>query len=167
MQVINDVRCKIGNTVALIKVIIYLVIVLVVLLSMAMYPVAYGMPSSFEKFELFYLCILSGGVGGILYCLRAVYLNACVRGEWSKNWEVWYFIRPLVSLISGGVSYIFLKAGLLVLEAQEIDGSSSYGFLALAFIAGLNVDNFVKKIESIAESAWGIGKSRTSKDFDK
>jgi hypothetical protein len=28
----------------------------------------------------------------------------------------------------------------------------------------LNVDNFMKKIESIAESTWGIKKSRSSKD---
>jgi hypothetical protein len=103
----------------------------------------------------------------VLYCLRAVYLNFSVKGEWSKQWEIWYYLRPLVSLISGGVSYIFLKAGLLVLEAQEVESATNYGFLALAFIAGLNVDNFVKKIESIAESAWGIGKSRTSKEGDK
>lgn len=151
----------------MIKVILYLLAVLVFLCGLALWPAVYGVSEQLKEFELFYLCILCGGVGGVLYCLRAVYLNACVKGEWSKHWETWYFIRPLVSLISGGISYIFLKAGLLVLEAQEVETASNYGFLALAFIAGLNVDNFVKKIESIAESAWGVGRSRTSKEEDK
>lgn len=151
----------------MIKVILYLLVVLVLLCGLALWPTIYEIPEPLNEFELYYLCILCGGMGGVLYCLRAVYVNACVKGEWSKKWETWYFLRPLVSLISGGVSYIFLKAGLLVLEAQEVESASNYGFLALAFIAGLNVDNFVKKIESIAESAWGIGQSRTSKEEDK
>ncbi len=148
----------------MIKVIIFLLIVLLILIALAIAPFMLDMPDALRYFQLFYLCVVSGGFGGVLYCLRAIYLNVSVKGEWSKQWEVWYFLRPIVSLLSGGVSYIFLKAGLLVLEAQEIDGSSNYGFLALAFIAGLNVDNFIRKIESIAESAWGIGKSRASKD---
>ena len=148
----------------MIKVIAFLLVTLLVLVAFALAPFVLDIPESVKGFRLFYLCVVSGGFGGVLYCLRAIYLNVSVKGEWSKQWEVWYFLRPIVSLLSGGVSYIFLKAGLLILEAQEIDGSSNYGFLALAFIAGLNVDNFIKKIESIAESAWGIGKSRTSKE---
>ncbi len=150
----------------MIKVIVFLLVTLLVLVAFALAPFILDIPDSVKDFRLFYLCVVSGGFGGVLYCLRAIYLNVSVKGEWSKQWEVWYFLRPIVSLLSGGVSYIFLKAGLLILEAQEIDGSSNYGFLALAFIAGLNVDNFIKKIESIAESAWGIGKSRTSKEKD-
>jgi hypothetical protein len=87
-----------------------------------------------------------------------------VKKQWDSHWEVWYYIRPLVSILAGSISYIFLKAGLLILESKEMQNSDNYGFLAVAFIAGLNVDNFMKKIESIAESAWGINKSKTSKD---
>ena len=103
-----------------------------------------------------------GGVGGVIYCLRGVYLNYSVKKNWDSTWEPWYYIRPIVSLLCGVISYIFLKAGLLVLESNQNSDSSDLGFLALAFIAGLNVDNFVKKIESIAQSTWGIKKSRAS-----
>jgi len=40
------------------------------------------------------------------------------------------------------------------------------GFLALAFIAGLNVDKFITKIEDIAQATWGIEKSRTARSQD-
>ena len=88
------------------------------------------------------------------------------------DWHVWYFIRPLTSTIAGAISYLFLKAGLLVLESSSNAGSSEMGFFALAFIAGFNVDKFVAKIEEVAKAVWGIEKTRSAtnhevKDLDK
>jgi len=119
-----------------------------------------------EDFRLIFSCILIGGIGGILYCLRGVYLNYSVHDQWSDKWLVWYIVRPLVSMICGGVSFIFLKAGLLVLEAQKETNATNLGFYALAFIAGMNVDKFISKIEDLADATWGIKKSRTSKNSD-
>jgi hypothetical protein len=62
----------------------------------------------------------------------------------------------------GSVAYIFLKAGLLVLDAGPTDEASPYGFLALSFIAGLNVDRFLIKLEEVAQVSWGVKPSRTS-----
>jgi hypothetical protein len=67
----------------------------------------------------------------------------------------------------GGVSYLFLKAGLLILESGTNPDSSDLGFYALAFIAGLNVDKFISKIEDIAQAVWGIEKSRSSSGATK
>ena len=113
--------------------------------------------------QLALYCGLAGGIGGVTYCLRGIYLNACVLNRWSEAWLPWYFIRPIVSFICGVVSYLFLKAGLIVLEAQQSVTSTNLGFYALAFIAGLNVDKFIEKIEDIAQVTWGIKKSRTAK----
>ena len=112
-------------------------------------------------------CILIAMIGGALYCLRAVYLNKCVQKNWDKEWEAWYYIRPLTSAVSGFASYIFLKAGLVVLEASQEPEAGYYGYLAFAFIAGLNVDKFVAKIEDIAKSTFGIEKTRAGKDNQK
>ncbi len=60
------------------------------------------------------------------------------------------------------MSYLFLKAGLLVLESSSNTDASEIGFFALAFIAGFNVDKFVAKIEEVAKAVWGIDKSRSS-----
>jgi hypothetical protein len=111
-------------------------------------------------------CIVTGGIGGCLYCLRGVYLNAAVRNQWSPQWHVWYFLRPIVSAGCGGVSCLFLKAGLLVLESGTKPDASELGFYALAFIAGFNVDKFIKKLEDVAEAVWGIEKSRTTENAD-
>ncbi|TXI12082.1 MAG: hypothetical protein E6Q68_04660 [Polynucleobacter sp.] len=109
---------------------------------------------------------LFGGIGGVIYCLRGIYLSASVRGDWNSKWIPWYFIRPFVSTICGGVSFVFLKAGLIALEATSTGSSSDFGFFAFALIAGLNVDKFLEKLQDIALSIWGIEKSRSSKPHE-
>lgn len=112
--------------------------------------------------KLILQCALWGGIGGVIYCLRGVYLNACVKKSWDSDWVPWYYIRPIVSLLCGSVSYLFLRVGLLVLETQQDRAPSNLGFLALAFIAGFNVDKFIGKIEDVSQTIWGIEKSRTA-----
>lgn len=126
-----------------------------------------SLPNWLIPFEIACLCGLTAGVGGITYCLRGIYVNTCAGEGWNPKWMPWYFIRPIVSLICGVVSYLLLKAGLLVLDSTTNPESSHLGFYILAFISGLNVDKFLGKIEDIAKTTWGIEKSRASKGEDK
>lgn len=146
------------------KIIFYLIVWLLVSVCFTVIHNLIAMPLWYVENILLVRCTLVGVIGGILYCLRAVYLNKCVRKEWDKDWEVWYYLRPIASGISGFISYIFLKAGLLVLEADAKPDAIAFGYLAIAFIAGYNVDNFMKKLESIASSVWGIKKSRSANE---
>jgi hypothetical protein len=149
------------KTISLIFVIIYLISILSIITRVG-YLMLFTTLLPKEDYNLLFQCILIGGLGGIIYCLRGVYLSYCVRKDWDAVWTVWYVIRPIVSLLCGGVSFLFLKAGLLVLEAQKEVDSTNLGFYALAFIAGLNVDKFIQKIEELAHATWGIEKSRSS-----
>ena len=122
---------------------------------------------AYEAIRVGMACAATAGIGGSLYCLRAVYLSRCVRNDWSADWYWWYFLRPLASVICGGASCLFLKAGLLVLESKTQGGATEVGFYALAFVAGLNVDKFVQKIEGVAHAVWGIEKSRAASGADR
>jgi hypothetical protein len=128
-----------------------------------LFILAGALPLWAAPMQLFFLCALIGGVGGCVYCLRGIYIHRCVEQNWNADWYAWYFIRPIVSVICGGISYLFLKAGLLILESHQQDGATDIGFYALAFIAGLNVDKFIAKIEDVAQAVWGIEKSRAAK----
>ncbi|MDB6024982.1 MAG: hypothetical protein JWM68_1205 [Verrucomicrobiales bacterium] len=147
----------------MVPVILFLLTFLGSIVYMLILRVSGGLPLWIEKIDLWFLCAAAGGLGGCVYCLRGVYLNACVRKQWDKDWLPWYLIRPFISLVCGAVSCLFLKAGLLVLEAGKKSEASDLGFFALAFIAGLNVDKFLSKIEDLAQAAWGIEKSRAGK----
>jgi hypothetical protein len=123
-----------------------------------------GMPTWIAQNILPIHCVILGGLGGAVYCLRGVYLNASVKKQWDPAWLPWYYTRPFVSLICGGISYLFLRAGLLVLESKQSPDATDLGFYALAFVSGLNVDKFITKIEDVAQATWGIEKSRTAKE---
>ena len=144
------------------KIVVYLILFLS-LLGFFLLRILQGViPFELDGFRLPFLCIIMGGIGGCVYSLRAVYLNYSVRKDWDDDWQPWYYIRPFISLVCRGVSYIFLKAGLLVLESSQSSNTTDLGFFALAFIAGLNVDKFISKIEDVAHATFGIDKSRSS-----
>lgn len=148
------------------KVIFFHIVFLGCLVVFLCWNLSGSLPQWLEAIRLWFLCTIVGGVGGVVYCLRGVYLNACVKKHWDPDWEPWYYIRPFVSLVCGAVSCLFLKAGLLVLESSQKQDASELGFYALAFVAGLNVDKFIAKIEDIAQASWGIEKSRIAKERD-
>lgn len=149
------------------RIIFYLIFLLAVIFGIACLMLQGLFPSWLTTLHIPIACALAGGVGGITYCLRGVYLNACVRKQWDDVWQPWYYIRPIVSTICGAISFVFLKAGLLVLDATQKVDANLLGFYALAFIAGFNVDKFVAKLEDIAHATWGIEKSRVNQDKKK
>ena len=146
----------------MIPIICYLCLWVFVLAVLWCVGIAGYLPSCLEQYNIAYNCALISGLGGVIYCLKAVYYNRSVRNCWTENWNVWYFLRPLVSVLMGLIAYVFLKAGLLVLDAENSQQSNPYGFWAFSFLAGLNVDRFLMKLEEIGKSVWGIKPSRTS-----
>jgi hypothetical protein len=122
-----------------------------------------ALPPWLAPFEVACLCALTGGIGGVVYCLRGLYVNTCAGDGWNPKWLPWYFTRPVVSLVCGAVSYLLLKAGLLVLDSSPNAASNHIGFYVLAFVAGLNVDKFLSKIEEVAQTTWGIERSRAAR----
>ena len=145
----------------------YLIVFSAVLGSLWVFQLRELMPVWITPYLLAYNCVLMGGLGGVVYCLRAVYLNRSVRNAWDASWTVWYVLRPLVSSVVGGVAYVILRAGLLVLEAERSSEAGTFGFLTLAFVAGFNVDRFLGRVEEIAQSVWGIRPSRTYDDSQR
>jgi len=127
-----------------------------------------NLPIWMEGYSLPIRCILVAALAGNLYCLRAVYLNYSVKNRWSTEWEIWYYLRPITSALAGLVAFIFLKAGVVILEAAQTENAGHFGYFAFSFIAGYNVDRFLKKIEDLATSAFGVEKSRsyTKEDSD-
>ena len=150
----------------MIAIIIYLFAFLLVLFTGLLSDSLWQLPEWYMAHVLVARCALVGGIGGVLYCMRGIYRNRCIHDCWDPKWRVWYYLRPPVSVITGAASYLFLRAGLLVLDAASTPDGVTYGYLALAFIAGYNVDNFLKKLEAVAESVWGVGKSRVGENKD-
>lgn len=145
------------------KIVAYLLFVLVVAVALfALLTKGDVFPGWIMERQGLIKCALAGMLGGVLYCMRSVYLNRCVKDRWNEQWHVWYVLRPIVSSICGVVAYLILKAGLVVLDASSSTNSGQYGYMAFALFAGLNVDKFVAKLEELGMAVFGIEKSRAS-----
>jgi hypothetical protein len=78
-------------------VIVYLVLILVCLLWLLVQTLLNQLPFELGSIKVGLMCSIIGGIGGCIYCLRAAYLNACVRKLWDKEWMPWYYILPIVT----------------------------------------------------------------------
>lgn len=144
------------------KIIAYQVVILFILCFVWTQGQLGNFPAWLRDYQIVINCMIISTLAGVLYCIRAIYLSRSVRKDWDINWEIWYYLRPISSSISGLIAYIFLKAGLIILEANQTEDAGHFGYLAFAFIAGFNVDNFLKRIENLAKSSFGIEISRSS-----
>lgn len=105
-------------------------------------------------------CVLSGAIGAIVYCIRAVYEAAAVRKAWDDSWLIWYFWRPFAGAITGFASWIFLKGGIIGFSGGEIAASNTFALAAVAFLCGLNVKNALRLLENEGKKRIGIEPSR-------
>ncbi|MGA1822369.1 MAG: hypothetical protein ACMUIG_07570 [Thermoplasmatota archaeon] len=95
-----------------------------------------------------------GGLGGTLYALRG-YAMHMHQMDFNFKWESWYYIRPFLGFIMGFVSYLIIAGGLMVLENSSMtDGNVVFFYMAVAFLAGFSVKQFIDKLHDIAKSIF-------------
>ncbi|WP_186170888.1 hypothetical protein [Vibrio chagasii] len=104
-------------------------------------------------------CILVAVSGGVLYCLRAVYVNYSVRKQWDEVWLVWYLFRPFTSGLMGFLTFLVVKAGLFAVGSTSAEHPETLLY-ALSFFAGLNVDGFLKRFEGQVSNSMKVKESR-------
>jgi len=147
------------------------------LLVMTVITIVIGLLTFYKKIdfnepmlEIAVYCFLFGVFGGTLHCMRGYYLHTALLKNWDNDWNVWYYVRPIVGGMLGLISLVFIKAGLLVFATESkilIEGSNIMAYFAVAFIAGYNVQNFLVKLEEIFEATLGIKKTLSSKPEKK
>lgn len=118
---------------------------------------------------LYILCLqcgFVGGIGALVYCIRAFYINLAVKGtplSAMKPWISWYLLRPIVGTMAGSTSMLITLSFLSIFINDATKDLNRYPILALAFFAGYNIDNFFKRIEGVIQCIFGIKKSNASK----
>lgn len=140
---------------------LFFLVLLTVFVSLSIYY-KWWVNLNFPGLEIYVYCSLLGVIGGVVQCLRGVYLHI---KNWDDSWNIWYYVRPVVSGIFGFISLILIKAGLLVFQAQSTDVNTNaiMAYYAIAFIAGYNVQNFITKLEEISKTVLGIEKGSQDK----
>jgi hypothetical protein len=100
------------------------------------------------------LSSISGGLGGILYCIIDYYRSMGEKKEEIKNWLWWYFFRPFASSVLGAFVFFFLYGGLFVVNnhtTETISTKSILFYCSLSFVFGYTFTNFFEMVTQIAD----------------
>lgn len=149
------------------QIIIFLLALLMVTTTMGFLTFYKIINFNIVNIEIGAYCFYFGIVGGITHCLRSIYLHTSLLADWNSRWNTWYFLRPIVSGIMGVISFIFIKAGLLAFSSEVATENRTFAFIAISFLAGYNVKNFLSKIEDVSKSLIGIEKKIENQQTEK
>lgn len=106
----------------------------------------------------------SGGIGGIIYCIRGFY-QSVVSKQFDFGWTWWYIFRPFISIVMGVFAYFFIVGGLLSLGSiTAVDYSRSVMFYcAISFLAGFSFTQFADKLEELASTTFAKKREEVNK----
>ncbi|WP_104047657.1 hypothetical protein [Vibrio jasicida] len=138
---------------------VYLLCLLAISVCVWYWAFIFPSPEWVESIKHIIGCILVAISGGVLYCLRAVYVNYSVRKQWDEVWLVWYLFRPFTSGLMGFLTFLVVKAGLFAVGSTSAVHPETLLY-ALSFFAGLNVDGFLKRFEGQVSSSMKVKGSR-------
>ncbi|WP_051252964.1 hypothetical protein [Ferrimonas kyonanensis] len=102
------------------------------------------------------LYMVTGALGGMLYCLRAIYHQWCVVSSWSNRWLVWHALRPICSALMGGVAFLMIKSGMQLFNFEQTGEQVQWANLLLALVAGYNVSQMQKWMEGQFRKSVGV-----------
>lgn len=91
-----------------------------------------------------------GVVGGILRGLWNLWNNVN-RGSYRHIWRIWFISAPFIGGIFGGILYLIVSGGLIVISDQNTLDVNPYVVMIFAAIAGYNWEWAVKKLDAVAD----------------
>ena len=87
-----------------------------------------------------------GGIGGIVGALYALWWHISEQQDFDPNYLTWYLVQPLMGVVLGGIIFLILAGGFLILQVNLADEKATQGARLLpdltAVLAGFR-QNFV------------------------
>ncbi len=97
----------------------------------------------------FWSTFMWGGIGGAVGALYSLWWHVADRQDFDRQYVMWYIVQPIMGMVLGGIIYLAIAAGFLVLQAVPPSDPTSVGSWLmpslLACIAGFR-QNFVYEV---------------------
>jgi hypothetical protein len=92
----------------------------------------------------FWNTLMWGGIGGIIGALYALWWHVSDQQDFDRQYVMWYLVQPIMGVVLGGIVYLLLAAGFLVLQISPSDPNAGARLLPylLAVLAGFR-QNFI------------------------
>jgi hypothetical protein len=115
-----------------------------------------GIPIDSEQLNwavLFLSTLAWGGIGGITSALWSLYHHISVARDYNPVENLWYYSQPMLGMVLGGIVFLIMGAGFLVvqvnLDTQDVALGARLLPAAIAVIAGFRQNMVLDLIERL------------------
>ncbi len=78
-----------------------------------------------------------GGLGGIVGALYTLWWHISEEQDFDRQYVTWYIVQPLLGLVLGGIVFLLLAGGFLILQVNLTDPNASTGARLLPYLAAV------------------------------
>lgn len=115
-----------------------------------------GVPATSEQVNwavLFISTLAWGGIGGVTSALWSLYHHVSVARDYDPVENLWYYSQPVLGMVLGGIVFLVMGAGFLVVQvdlaAQDVALGARMLPAAIAVVAGFRQNMVLDLIERI------------------
>jgi hypothetical protein len=81
--------------------------------------------------------MLWGGIGGIVGALYTLWWHISQEQDFDRNYLMWYLVQPLMGLVLGGIIFLIMAGGFLIVQVNLADDKASTGARLLPYLAAV------------------------------
>jgi hypothetical protein len=85
----------------------------------------------------FWNTMLWGGIGGVIGALYHLWWHVSDQQDFDRHYMMWYLVQPIMGLVLGGILYLILAGGFLVLQINLTDEKVSTAARLLPYLAAV------------------------------
>ena len=102
---------------------------------------------------LFISTLAWGGIGGATAAMWSLYYHISVQRDYEPIENLWYYTQPLIGMVLGGIVFLIMGSGFLIVQATPTAGDAAIGArlvpAVIAVIAGFRQTVVLDMIERI------------------
>ncbi len=104
---------------------------------------------------LFLSTLCWGGIGGVTSALWSLHYHVSVARDFDRVENIWYLEQPVLGMVLGGIVYLIMASGFLVVNAQLAGTDAALGArllpAAIAIVAGFRQTVVLDLIERVVK----------------
>jgi hypothetical protein len=92
----------------------------------------------------FWNTLMWGGIGGVIGALYALWWHVSDQQDFDRQYLMWYLVQPIMGVVLGGIVFLLLTGGFLLLQIQPSEPNAGARLLPylVAVLAGFR-QNFI------------------------
>ncbi len=81
--------------------------------------------------------LLWGGIGGVVGALYHLWWHISARQDFDRQYLMWYLVQPIMGLVLGGIVFLLMAGGFLVLQVNLTDPNASTAARLVPYLAAV------------------------------